>query len=338
MTKLAGNKKKIILGLTGLAIIAAVCVFTLLFFVQKDDDGEVTFKTVSLTKVDMKQTITAAGQVTAGQSEKVLLDKKRRFLAATVEEKEIVKKGQPLVFYTDGSHTDAPSDGVVMSVHTPERGEAPGSGDFLSFRSTSELYLSITIPEDRINDMSKDDTATIKINAMPEKEFEGRLVRVNGMSNSLISEEAAKISDDADSSPDDDDADEDSDESESSDEDYEESGSYYEDDEYSDGEEGGSMAYYTVLVAFPNDGSVRPGMSANSIVTISERKDVPAIPVEAVYFDKEDKPYVNVVDGNKTRKQEITLGESDAMNVEIKDGLKSSDRIRIEYGGGRRTK
>ena len=324
------RKKRIILISGTLLLCICICAAAVLFFVQKGADDEVTYRTVSPERVSMKQTLTAAGQVTAGKEETIALETKKKFSACTAEEKERVIKGQPLVYYTDGSHTDAPADGIVTKIPDLSRGDIPSSSDYLSFRSTGDLFLSIHIPEDRINDMHKDDTAVIIINAQKEKEYKGRIIRINGISNGLISggseeDEDEDVDEDEDAAEEDPDAEGDEEEEEDLSEDYGE-GEY--EDEAGD-DEGGSMAYYTVLISFPNDGTVRPGMSANSVITISERNDVLALPVEAVQFDENSEPFVNVVDGNKTRKQAVTLGESDAMNVEIKDGLRSDDRIRI---------
>lgn len=324
MDRLIRHKKKVII-LGSLLLCVIVCIAGLLFFVQRDDGDEVTYRTVSPQKVSMKQTITAAGQVTAGKEENISLDGKKKFSACTAEVKEKVRKGQALVYYTDGTHTDAPSDGIVTKLPSLKQGATVSSSDNVGFRSTGNLFLSIHIPEDRINDMEKDDSAVIIINSQKEKEFKGRIIRINGISNSLISQGGESDRED----PDDeelDDSEEDVSEDEDMSEDYGEE-SYEE--ESTDEEESGSMAYYTVLISFPNDGTVKPGMSANSVITISERKDVLALPVEAVQFDENGEPFVEVADGKKTKKQPVVLGESDAMNVEITDGIRTDDRIRI---------
>ena len=330
MTNTRSRTKRII-GLAALTILAAVCVCALLFFVHKDTGDDVTYRTVSPQTVTMKQTITAAGQVTAGQNEKIPFVKGRKFRACTVSEKERVRAGQPLVYYMDGSHTDAPSNGIVMSIHKPERGETVATGDYISFRNTDDLYLSIHIPEYRINDMEKNDHAVILINAQPGKEFRGKIVRINGISNSLISSQSTESESSVSDDEEEEDTDENSEDEDSTYDDGEDMESY--EDESEGDEEGGGMAYYTVLLSFPNDGTVRPGMSANSVVTVSNREDVLAVPVEAVQFDEEDNPFVNLVDGNQTKKQQIKIGESDAMNVEVTDGLRTDDRIRIIYEG-----
>ena len=91
-----------------------------------------------------------------------------------------------------------------------------------------------------------------------------------------------------------------------------------------------STAYYTVSLEFDNDGTLLTGMSATCTVTIAAKKDVMAVPIEAVQFDDEAKAYVLVVSGSDVSQVYVTTGDSDADYVEIKKGLEGDETIRIE--------
>ena len=70
------------------------------------------------------------------------------------------------------------------------------------------------------------------------------------------------------------------------------------------------------------------GMSASCTVTISHRS-VLAVPVEAVQFDENDQPYVELVSGSSVTESPVGTGESDASYVEITEGLSEGDQVRI---------
>jgi hypothetical protein len=69
-------------------------------------------------------------------------------------------------------------------------------------------------------------------------------------------------------------------------------------------------------------------MSASCTVTISHRS-VLAVPVEAVQFDENDQPYVELVSGSSVTESPVGTGESDASYVEITEGLSEGDQLDV---------
>ena len=348
------SKRKFLI-ITGMAILVALIVVVAAIIhsnkTQEKDSGEsnVTYVTKEAKKVTISQTLTAAGKVTGGKQETVEL-KKKKVKTPAVEENERVKKGEPLVYYTDGTHTDAPYNAIVSAVDVPSSGEMVSDGNYIKVRSTNQLYLRITVPENKIGDISVGNAATVVVNSMSQKEFAGQITEKKDVSNELIE---SNSSDDSDSS-----GDEGSDDSESVDENLsvsdngdvsdEESGDYVEEadessdddnsydssddelgDSNSDGESSSDSAYYTVTIKFDNNGKVRPGMSANCVITISERNNLLSVPVAAIFYDKKNNTYVRLANGKDYKKMHVTIGEADANNVEIKSGLKLGDKVQV---------
>jgi len=260
--------------------------------------------------------------VQAGETTKIPFDKGKAFRTLAAEKNELVRKGQPLVYYTNGTHTDAPITGIVKTIRAPKSGAATGDAYYVTMDNTQNLYLNVMIPEDKINVVSKGDPADIVINAYANREYTGKIISIQGVSSKMKSEEAGDSeSDDSDDSEDGS-ADTDTDEDENYD--SEEDGS-----DYSEDGESESTAYYAINIAFENDGNLRPGMSASVVITISDRDDVLAVPVQAVRFDRKSRPYVERIDGKNITKVSVETGESDPVNVEIKKGLTEGDQIRI---------
>lgn len=305
------TKKRIII----LSIIAAVSVVAVAICLmqarQNPAQDEHEYITSDVSHVHMTQTITASGNVTTGDTTKVDLVKGRAVRAVVVEQKELVQKGEPLVYYTDGSHTDAPVSGVIGSISAPKSRAVCSSSNNVKIENTQKLYLKVMVPEDRINEVTKGNSADIVINAYSDREYTGKIIKIQGEPSSMRSDEEA--TDEGDSN-----------EASESEEDGYDSGG----EELEDGESEGT-AYYAIDIAFENDGDIRPGMSASAVITVSDRKDVLAVPVEAVNFTKNRKKYVELIDGKKIQKAEVRTGDSDPMNVEILSGLNEGDKIRI---------
>ena len=89
-----------------------------------------------------------------------------------------------------------------------------------------------------------------------------------------------------------------------------------------------SGSTFNVEVAINNDGNIKIGMSVSCTINIEERKDVIAVPVNAVQING-DRRYVVVVNGDKTEEVDVTTGLSNDEYVEIKSGLNGGEKVRV---------
>jgi len=75
---------------------------------------------------------------------------------------------------------------------------------------------------------------------------------------------------------------------------------------------------------------VRVGLSANASIILARADSVMAIKEALVQFDKDSKaPFVEVKNGDGFDRKDVTLGVSDGIHVEIKEGLTNTDEIKI---------
>lgn len=76
---------------------------------------------------------------------------------------------------------------------------------------------------------------------------------------------------------------------------------------------------------------IRAGLSANASIILEKADKVMAIKESLVQFDKKtQKPYVEVLTGpQKFVRKDLTLGVSDGIYVQVKSGIKASDKIKI---------
>ncbi len=72
--------------------------------------------------------------------------------------------------------------------------------------------------------------------------------------------------------------------------------------------------------------TLRAGFSATAYIQIRERTGVVLVPERLVLFE-DGKKFVEVPDGETTRKVEVRTGLSDGLNIEILDGLKEGDQV-----------
>ena len=75
---------------------------------------------------------------------------------------------------------------------------------------------------------------------------------------------------------------------------------------------------------------VRVGLSANASIILAKADSVLAIKEALVQFDNESKaPFVEVKNGDGFDRKDVTLGVSDGIHVEIKDGIAEEDEVKV---------
>ncbi|MCM4155305.1 efflux RND transporter periplasmic adaptor subunit [Gramella sp. AN32] len=76
---------------------------------------------------------------------------------------------------------------------------------------------------------------------------------------------------------------------------------------------------------------IRAGLSANASIILAKAEEVLAIKEALVQFDPEtQKPFVEIMTGDQEfERKDIELGVSDGIHVEVKNGLKKGDKIKV---------
>ncbi|KGK83918.1 RND transporter [Desulfosporosinus sp. HMP52] len=88
------------------------------------------------------------------------------------------------------------------------------------------------------------------------------------------------------------------------------------------------VSFFTAVIDLADDESVRIGMSAEVKIISNQASGIVTLPITAVQFDENNKPYVLKKDesGTETR-AEITTGINDGIVVEVKSGLESGETV-----------
>ena len=84
-------------------------------------------------------------------------------------------------------------------------------------------------------------------------------------------------------------------------------------------------------VKIPESVNVRAGYSANAIMSIGQKENILCINESLLQFNRiTDKPFVEILkDDGSFYTQEVEVGISDGINVEILKGVKEGDKIKI---------
>lgn len=97
-------------------------------------------------------------------------------------------------------------------------------------------------------------------------------------------------------------------------------------------EENGAVQFtIKANVTLDNTTNIRAGYSANAEIDIEAKDSVLAIREALLQYNRiTEKPFVEILVGDgKYKKQDVTLGLSDGINVEITEGVKKGDKIKV---------
>ena len=81
-----------------------------------------------------------------------------------------------------------------------------------------------------------------------------------------------------------------------------------------------------ITIGDPSDVTLRAGFSATASIKVRESLQVLLLPERLVLFEN-GKRFVEVPDGEKSKKVEVQTGLSDGLNIEIRSGLKEGDQV-----------
>lgn len=87
------------------------------------------------------------------------------------------------------------------------------------------------------------------------------------------------------------------------------------------------VTFFNATISIVNEGDILVGMSAEAKVLNQSARNVAVLPMTAIKFRDDNSPYVNVKKDGVIEDINIELGITDGVNVEIKSGVKSSDKI-----------
>lgn len=88
--------------------------------------------------------------------------------------------------------------------------------------------------------------------------------------------------------------------------------------------------YVAVIHLTNKGGQVKPGMKAAATVELEERKDVLAVPNDAIREDSAGRPVVKVLSGNNWIDRVVEIGLSDGHYTEVKSGLKEGEVVQVK--------
>lgn len=147
----------------------------------EDDKTQVITREETVSRHDIKKTLSATGTVTAKTTEKLTLGTTKYFKAMCVEEDDTIKAGQNILEYTNGTYLTSPYDCVVISLNVPETENKCTSSNYIEVSNLDTLITTISINENEINEVAVGQEVEIKLTADESKTYTGKIIKLDSV-------------------------------------------------------------------------------------------------------------------------------------------------------------
>lgn len=177
--------KKVLAILFLMAIVGTVT-----FFIGKQiglntdtSSTNTTIEEVTVGTQTIKKTLTNSGEIKSATTEKLSLSTSCYFETMCVEEDDIVKEGENILKYTNGTYLTAPYDLVVTNISVPETKNKATSSNYIEVQDMKNLIISMSINESEIANISLEQNVEISLTADTSKTYTGKITKIDGVGN-----------------------------------------------------------------------------------------------------------------------------------------------------------
>lgn len=126
----------------------------------------------------IKKTVTNSGEIQTANTEKLTPSTTKYFEMMCVEEDDIVKEGENILKYTNGTYLTAPYDCVIKTINVPEAGSKCTNEHYIEIESTTLLAVKFKVDETNINKISLGQESQIEISAFDDKTLTGNVTNI----------------------------------------------------------------------------------------------------------------------------------------------------------------
>lgn len=167
-------------------IILMAIVGTVTFFIGKQiglntdiSSVNVNVEEVTVGTKTINKTLTSSGEIKSASAEKLELSTSYYYETICVEEDDIVKKGENIIKYTNGTYLTAPYDCVITQINIPSEGGKCTNEHYIEISSNNILKVKVKIDESKINLITLGQNAIVEVSSYEDKKIEGNITNIS---------------------------------------------------------------------------------------------------------------------------------------------------------------
>lgn len=149
---------------------------------NQDAIASTAMKTVEVSKQTIRKEISGSGEISSSVQENIAPGKYKTLKEVYVEENQVVKKGEKLLKYTDGTFLTAPYDLAINSIHLGMIGKPCNPDmDYIEVFGLQDLQITLNVDETDKNSIYTGQEVVIKANAAEENSFKGTVQKIDAI-------------------------------------------------------------------------------------------------------------------------------------------------------------
>lgn len=129
-------------------------------------------KDSKMNQSENKTTITGTGEVSSALTENLELHATYYLEECYVQTNQLVKSGENILKYTNGTYLVAPYDCVITEINIPESGEKCTNEHYVKVASNNTLSVQFKVDETKVSSMSLGMSARVSFSAFEDKSLE----------------------------------------------------------------------------------------------------------------------------------------------------------------------
>lgn len=126
-----------------------------------------------------KKVINSTAEVSSALTEKIELHATYYLEESYINENGLVKIGENILKYTNGTYLTAPYDCVINKINIPNKDEKCTNEHYIQISSNNTLRVQINVDETKINSISVGKKANVEISALESKNIEGTITKIS---------------------------------------------------------------------------------------------------------------------------------------------------------------
>lgn len=178
------KKNKLIFLVIILLLIFSVMIYFYInpFQDKVDNVSNSNNRITTVTKQTIRKEISGSGEINSNLQEKLSPKKNRYLKEVYVEENQIVKKGEKILKYTNGTYLTAPYDLAIKSLNLGKIGKLCNPDyEYIEVLDIKHLIVTLNIDESDKNSISVGQEVNIKANAFENKEYKGKVKKIDAI-------------------------------------------------------------------------------------------------------------------------------------------------------------
>lgn len=165
-------------------IVLTIILIIMCYFYFKEDNSNNFFnngnREISNTEnVKKSYTVQTTSEIKSALTENIELHATYYLEESYVSENQLVKKGENILKYTNGTYLTAPYDSVITSINTPSVGAQCNNNHYIGISANNALKVELSVSESKISSISLGDEAVIKISSLDDKTYEGVVTNIS---------------------------------------------------------------------------------------------------------------------------------------------------------------